>query len=507
MASPMFRSYLVRTALLAIAICLLHCAGNNSLPLIDRDEPRFAEATREMLQRNDWVVPYFNGHYRFDKPPLIYWMQAASVQVFGENEFAVRFPSAVCAALTALVLALWGARWRGPATGWRAALIFSLCAQVFMHARASVADMPMVLAFTLAAWCLWLTGEGVRRACAGFWVALALGFLAKGPIAWLPLAAIPFAPIEARRALLRPWWRPALGALVMLGIVAAWGIPALMQTGGEFATIGLGKHVVARSVGIMEGHGIGGFTGYIVTLPLYVVSVFVSLFPWSCWLPFTVKRWWRTDRHEPLLRYLGALVLLVFGVFTLVSTKLIHYTLPVFPMLALLIAAAWPDRKTHATSTSAPAPDGTPLIADRSFLKVALAWTAFTLIAAFALFPIAAKHTPSEILWRKIEPHITSDTQLATLGYQEPSLVWTLRRKATGYLDVIKRKNATEWLAKPGPRLLICESDDVAALLPKIPPPEIEAIPVDGFQIARGKTVHLVVLWKPASKISSSSHR
>jgi len=500
----MSRFYFVRTALLAIVICLLHCAGNNSLPLIDRDEPRFAEATREMLRRKDWIVPYFNGRYRFDKPPLIYWMQAASVQLFGENEFAVRFPSAVCAALAALVLALWGARWRGPATGWRAALIFSLCAQVFMHARASVADMPMVLAFTLAAWCLWLAGEGVHRACAGFWVALALGFLAKGPIAWLPLAAIPFAPAEARRTLLRPWWRPALGALAMLGIVAAWGIPALVRTGGEFATVGLGKHVVARSVGIMEGHGIGGLAGYLVTLPLYLVSVFVSLFPWSCWLPFTAKKWWRTDRREPLPRYLGALVLLVFGVFTLVSTKLIHYTLPAFPMLALLIAAAWPDRKIPAASAGTPTHDGTPLIADRPFLKVALAWAALTLIAAFALFPIAAKHTPSEVLWRKLEPRLTPDTELATLGFQEPSLVWTLRRKATGYLDVIKKKNAGAWLTRPGPKLLICESHDIAEVFSNKLLPEIESIPMDGFQIARGKSVHLVVLWKPDLKISSS---
>ena len=75
--------------------CLLfHLAGTWVLPLVDRDEPRFAEASREMIERGDYVVPYFNNRYRFDKPPLTYWCQVASFRVFGENPFAARFPSA-----------------------------------------------------------------------------------------------------------------------------------------------------------------------------------------------------------------------------------------------------------------------------------------------------------------------------------------------------------------------------------------------------------------------------
>src|ERR1700677_3810380 len=69
-------------------------AGNWIMPLTDRDEVRFAEASREMLQRGDYVVPYFNGNYRFDKPILIYWCQSTSYRIFGDNDFAARFPSA-----------------------------------------------------------------------------------------------------------------------------------------------------------------------------------------------------------------------------------------------------------------------------------------------------------------------------------------------------------------------------------------------------------------------------
>ena len=78
------------------------------MPLIDRDEPRFAEASREMIQRENYVVPYFNNQLRLDKPPLAYWAQVASYRIFGESDFSARFPSAIAAALTALVVLAWG---------------------------------------------------------------------------------------------------------------------------------------------------------------------------------------------------------------------------------------------------------------------------------------------------------------------------------------------------------------------------------------------------------------
>ena len=78
--------------------------------MIDRDEPRFAEASREMIARGNYVVPYFNNQLRLDKPPLTYWAQVASYRIFGENDFAARFPSAIAAALTALAIFAWGRR-------------------------------------------------------------------------------------------------------------------------------------------------------------------------------------------------------------------------------------------------------------------------------------------------------------------------------------------------------------------------------------------------------------
>src|SRR5438094_1078616 len=184
-------------ALLFFGCVLFHVAGTWSLPLIDRDEPRFAEASREMIQRGDYVVPYFNNHLRLDKPPLTYWAQTVSYRIFGQNDFAARFPSSIAAALTAILIFAWGRRIGGEKVGWWAAIIFTLSLQTFVHAKAAVADMWLVLFVTTAHWAGSELLIGSNRAAArpavesytksrwwlSFYLALAMGFLAKGTIA------------------------------------------------------------------------------------------------------------------------------------------------------------------------------------------------------------------------------------------------------------------------------------------------------------------------------------
>src|SRR5438309_882332 len=132
------QSAFAKYATLFFAVLLFHVAGTWSVPLIDRDEPRFAEASREMIERGDYIVPRFNNQLRLDKPPLAYWAQVASYKVFGENDFAARFPSAVAAALVALSILAWGKRMAGNEVGWWAAIIFTLSLQTFIHGKAAV---------------------------------------------------------------------------------------------------------------------------------------------------------------------------------------------------------------------------------------------------------------------------------------------------------------------------------------------------------------------------------
>src|SRR5271168_3473010 len=93
---------------LFLAVLALSIPQAALLPLLDRDEPRFAEASREMLQSGNYVVPTFNGAPRYAKPPLIYWCQTISYRLLGENAFAARLPSLIATAATALLLATWG---------------------------------------------------------------------------------------------------------------------------------------------------------------------------------------------------------------------------------------------------------------------------------------------------------------------------------------------------------------------------------------------------------------
>src|SRR5262249_13291005 len=142
----------INYALLFFGCVVFHILGIWSLPLVDRDEPRFAEASREMIERGNYIVPYFNNQLRLDKPPLTYWAQIASYQIFAENDFAARFPSAIAAALVAVLLFAWGRRVGGHNVGWLTAIIFALSLQSFVHSKAAVADMWLVLFVTIAHW-------------------------------------------------------------------------------------------------------------------------------------------------------------------------------------------------------------------------------------------------------------------------------------------------------------------------------------------------------------------
>ena len=181
-----------RSILLLSLVLLL--AGNWILPLTDRDETRFAEASREMLQRGDYVVPWFNGHWRFDKPILIYWCQSASYRLLGVNDFAARLPSVLFTTATALLLVRWGRKVADAKTAFVAGAMFIAGLHVAIIGRVATADMAMVF-FCDARGVERLGTHAPGKSPRDFWwwifyVTLALGFLAKGPVAWLPFGGL-----------------------------------------------------------------------------------------------------------------------------------------------------------------------------------------------------------------------------------------------------------------------------------------------------------------------------
>src|SRR6202007_1243411 len=125
------------------------------------------------------------------------------------------------------------------------------------------------------------------------------------------------------------------GILLMLALISIWGIPALIRTHGEFLKVGIGRHVIGRSFGAMEGHGANSLGVYLLLLPLYFVTLFASFFPWSIKLPSLAKKLWRERDQVDVYFVTGAGI--IFVIFSLIKTKLPHYTLPAFPLLSLLL--------------------------------------------------------------------------------------------------------------------------------------------------------------------------
>jgi 4-amino-4-deoxy-L-arabinose transferase-like glycosyltransferase len=501
-------------AILFFSCVLFHILGTWTLPLVDRDEPRFAEASREMIERGNYIVPYFNNQLRLDKPPLTYWAQVASYHVFGENDFAARFPSAIAAALTAVLIFCWGRRIGGERLGWWAAIIFTVSLQTFVHAKAAVADMWLVLFVTLASWAGYelfqrptpnaqhstLSSENVNQTSnikyqisvwwLTFYISLALGFLAKGPIAWTPLLAVAGLIIYTRNWQTLRRFKFAVGILLTLAVVALWGVPALIQTHGKFFSVGIGRHVVSRSFMTLEGHGASSLGMYALLLPFYFVTVFISFFPWSIKLPWLVRKLWRgrtAGINDPgksgnlIDAYLLTGIGIIFVIFTLVSTKLPHYTLPAFPLLALLLARHWQP--------------ALPETIRFSFARIAITSACVWIGIVLVVPPIVARFFPAYQLFQVSRASLQPKIQFAAVEFQEPSLVWYFRSRVQGFFTPLKKRRAAEFMNAPDPRFIVLPTPLAGELFANAPP-SWRFFTVNGFNIAKGKRIDLTLVLK-----------
>jgi len=455
-----------------------------------------------MIERSDYVVPYFNNRHRFDKPPLTYWGQVASYHLFGENPFAARLPSALAAALTAVVIFAWGARLRLARAGFWAAIIFTLCLQTFLHAKAAVADMWLVLFMTLAHWAgseLWrdrfggtwrslvVRPTGLRGWWWLFYLALAFAFLAKGPIGWMPLGTV------AVMQFLRPTGHFARrflfvrGLLLMLALVAVWGVPALLRTHGEFFQVGLGQHVVGRSFGTMQGHGGKSIAAALLSLPFYFVAIFLSFAPWSWKLPWLTRRLWRKRDALDLFLIAGSAV--IFVIFTIVKTKLPHYILPAFPLLALLLARHWLESPAS----------------ERTLRRWSLATAAVLLAVSLIGFPLLAPFFPSAVLFKKAEPYLQPEMDFAAYDFDAPSLVWNFRGRVRGFLyysrfegrdyATLQPDQVPQFLQRAGPHFVVVPTKVADQLYPTLPS-GYRKFSTRGFDIAKGRWVDLTLIMK-----------
>lgn len=353
--------------------------------LWDRDEPRNAACAREMLERGDWVVPTFNGELRVLKPALKYWLMISAYKLFGINEFAARFWSAVFGIATVWATYFMGRRLFEPLTGFWSALILSTSLLFVAAGHLAKVDAPLTFFSTLA---LWVYVERAFKVEEGnpelakhgpgasfvtpfsqswlvallVYTAVGLAALAKGLPGVLPAAVIgmfllivllprptpdrggaqwvrilsgslrPFAPLH----FLRTFWlmRPLTAVVVTLAVAAPWYVLVALYTDGEFLRGFFLEHHLQRALHPMEDHS-GPFLLY------YLATIAGGFFPWSVFLiplvVWLVSQFRQGDSSRMACLFCLCWVGVYVVIFSLASTKLPGYITPCFPALSLLM--------------------------------------------------------------------------------------------------------------------------------------------------------------------------
>jgi 4-amino-4-deoxy-L-arabinose transferase-like glycosyltransferase len=324
--------------------CLaLYGAGLTTLPPVDRDEARFAQATRQMLENRDFVRIRFQEQARHKKPIGIHWLQAAAVAASpaaGDHEiWPYRLPSLLGAALAAvLTLALGRRLFDAPTAFWGALLTAS---SLLLTVEAHLATTDAVLLASVVAAQGSLGNFYVRARCGqraglgmalGFWVAQGIGLLLKGPVLGL-ISALTIGALSVADGNVR-WlkglhWGWGLGLVGVM--VSPWAIAIGLATHGGFFREALGSDLLPKLLSGQESHGFP--PGY------YLLALPVMLWPSSLFVGLGLFAAWKRSSDAPV-RFCLAWVVPAWIVFELIPTKLPHYVLPTYPALALLSARA-----------------------------------------------------------------------------------------------------------------------------------------------------------------------
>ena len=325
--------------LLAGFCTFLFFYGIAQFGLIGADEPRYAQVAREMLQRGDWITPTLGGHPWLEKPPLYYWQAMLVYSVVGVSDATARIPSSVDATLMVIAVYLFFRKLRSGVEV-DAALITASCAGIIGYARAASMDMALAATFAIGmlAWWAWRE-SGKRIYLAGFYLLMALGMLAKGPVApFLAAAVIVFYSIAVREAglVVRTLWLP--GVLLFLGVGVPWYMLVQVRNPQFFREFIL-EHNLARFSTNLYHHP-EPFWYYVP------VTVLASV-PWVVFiiaaLIESTRAWW-AERNAGLdlelqFRIFLCCWLIVPPVFFSISqSKLPGYILPAVPAGAVLLA-------------------------------------------------------------------------------------------------------------------------------------------------------------------------
>ncbi|HMA50567.1 MAG TPA: glycosyltransferase family 39 protein [Magnetospirillaceae bacterium] len=523
-----------RPYLILILLCLaLYLPGLTGLPPIDRDESRFAQASKQMIESGDYIRIQFQGESRAKKPAGIYWMQVAAAKLTGRPDaiWAYRLPSVLGAILSVLLTFAFGQRLVGRLAALFGSALLACCFLLVSEAHQAKTDAMQLASVVLAQGALALfylerekrPGWGPAMA---FWLAQAIGILIKGPVVpMISILTILTVSISDRSWSWLKGLRPLPGLVLVAVLVAPWAWAISHATQGQFLGTAVKTDLLPKLLGAQESHG--GVPG------TYLALMLATLWPASLLAVPALPMAWKR-RGEPAVRYLLAWIVPNWLMFEAIPTKLPHYILPVYPAMALLagmwLAGGYKVRAWHkglalvwgligtalaATTVVAPKllelgmiPEFYPfglVILIAAWAPVVALWRGQTqraallavvaaLVSFSSLFAVVAPRLFPLWIGVRIAEGIPADAPLAAAGYHEPSLVFE-HGTATRLTD---GGGAAQFLFDTPGAWAAIESSAQAEFDAKLAEAgrTAEAVgTVNGFNYSRGRPAH-VTLWR-----------
>ena len=357
---------------LAIAAMLLWFVTLATRALVSADEGRYATLSLSMLQTGDWVTPRLNGLLYFEKPPLQYWAGALSMALLGANEFAARLWPGLCGLFTVAMLVFTAHRLWGQRTAIHTACVASSTTWMAVNSHFLSLDASLCAALTVVLCAVLLAQEALQRGQSArawmlaAWAGMALAVLSKGLVGVvIPGAVLVIHSLWRLDARLWTHLQWVAGPVVFLVLTAPWFL-AVSERNPDFAHFFFIHEHLDRY--LQPGHRREGAPWY------FVPYLLVGLLPWTSALPWVL----RPRRSDFAHSWLWTWAVFIFVFFSLSSSKLPSYILPLFPALALLVA-----RQTAAAS---------PQVLQRHLWLPAGLW----LVILVAL-PWALQRTPADI--------------------------------------------------------------------------------------------------------------
>jgi 4-amino-4-deoxy-L-arabinose transferase-like glycosyltransferase len=532
-------------AFLTLCALVLFLPGFFTIPPIDRDEARFAQATKQMVETGDYVDIRFQDDVRYKKPVGIYWMQAAAVQTAS----ALGLPGAQLRIWIYRIPSLIGAIGAVLATYWtalafvtRRGAVFAalmMCASVLLGAEARLGKTDAMLLVTVVAamgalaraYLSWQRGEDPEHPPwswpAIFWTALAGGILIKGPLILMfaGLTIVALAVLD-RGA---PWlWRlrPVWGLMWTLVLVLPWFVAIYWRAGDAFFTDSVGGDMLSK-LGAQESHG--------APPGLYLLLFWITFWPGAPLAAMATPAVWRAKR-EPGAQCLLAWLVPSWIVFELVLTKLPHYVMPLYPAIAILTAGAlerrvlsrsWLERGaawwfaiptlasimavigavilTRQLALAAWPPLAAAMIfglfawwlydnshAERSLLN-AVAAAAFLALGTYGVvMPQLSTLFPSAEIARALRSVTCVGPKAAAAGFHEPSLVFmtattTLLTDGSGAADFLNQGNCRFALVEQRAERAFVQRAEAIGLRYNV------ASRIEGYNISQGRAVSIAI--------------